>query len=228
MNKTVNLTLSEAIKTLIAAVKSVNTSYVNKFLTERSFAYELYKQWSCILNTTKGGIISSGKMQISGEINKKYSPARHWASPDLVLHGGHHDTSHQLIACEIKRNIDNDSYTMTDFVKFYFYLNEVKYITKDKKTKDASFKKCVFIALNCKMDELKFHLQGIFSEAGNFTKIDEKFFDDETKSEDQAKFLKKRIQESAAKILCISVAPESNKTIVEYCQLDKILNDLKN
>lgn len=70
---------------------------------ERVFAYELYHQWSCILNHSRS------KWIINAEIEKNLNEFCSKAStrskfPDLVLHEDQ-GTDNQMIVCEIKREI---------------------------------------------------------------------------------------------------------------------------
>jgi len=103
------------LKNLFKAILEVNSNYFYlknetacddwQEQLERVFAYELYHQWSLIQKQYNDFCMAQGKKEelryINGEVGKKLEGILKY--PDLVLHGGQKDNTHQEIAVEIKR-----------------------------------------------------------------------------------------------------------------------------
>ena len=103
-----------------------------EIINERSFAYELYRVWSDLVKDKYPELVINA--EIPKKINKKYKKmagelfgrnVRRFL-PDMVLHGGQHDSGNQEIICEIKlfKNLKKTS-LIKDMKKLLAY-------TKDK------------------------------------------------------------------------------------------------
>ncbi|MBD5322672.1 MAG: hypothetical protein HDS01_07895, partial [Bacteroides sp.] len=199
----------------------------SKLQPERSFAYELYHRWSSLLDQLPGEPISSHMLRLSGEITKHFKDEKGILSPDIVLHGGQQDTKHQLIACEIKRELKDKKEVLKDMIKLYHYLNLKKHVIKGDND-DAKYQIAVFIALNTSKDSLKEYINQIFKDFSRI-KIGKKFLGDISKKKLKKEKLKREelkeaILRHGEKIRCISVDTSSvEKTTVEYISLHKCL-----
>lgn len=96
-----------------------------KYLNERAFAYELYRQ---IANRLYEDVLDSNKWEdkrpeivINAEIHKSLFSQYYCCStyPDIVIHGGQSDTEKQLLICEIKKDARKNDIEM-DLNKLFF------------------------------------------------------------------------------------------------------------
>lgn len=127
-----------------------STKKERELQTERSFAYELYHQWSLLLQKAPQST-DLHNYQLSGEVSKNLKIGSRDSYPDMVLHKNHDTTESQLIACEIKRSIkSNNPQIKQDLIKLHKYLHFTDYAGND-----ASFNLAVFIAANCSDKELR-------------------------------------------------------------------------
>lgn len=151
------MNVCQALCILKTAIKNVKPCYVKievppkskikKEQVERSFAYELYHQWSLLLEDQEW-TSNSRNLRLNGEITKIIHPGCK-VFPDMILHGGQENFDNQLMVCEIKRN---DKYYL---VKKKI-LNDFKKLSKFLKLRhpdgvdqnDAAFKCAVFIVAN--------------------------------------------------------------------------------
>lgn len=151
-----------------------NTDETQKELelqTERSFAYELYHQWSLLLKIAPESAGLSN-LQLSGEVSKNLKIGPRDSYPDMVLHKNQYTTDCQLIACEIKRGIIcNNARIKEDFLKLHKYLHFT-----DDNGNDASFQLAVFIATNCSDENLKKKIKKLLDD--NLEDIDKKYHDE--------------------------------------------------
>lgn len=216
------------LRDLISAIQMVRPEYILcddifhmedplRKQTERSFAYELYHQWSCILWKE----IHSRCLQISGEVTKEEYQLNE-TFPDLVLHGGQNNTHNQLMAVEIKREIatGNQDLIFKDLNKLSLYLSP-----EDSK---IAYKQAALIILNC---------QNLNNEVGDFGScIHSLFFKDiklkkdkkDDYTADEIKKMRSHIQSVSNRINCIGVylvPSESNLPIVKCLKLSEILKN---
>lgn len=145
--------IPQFISTLIYAVYKVspelvsNSKYIAnvsevKYMNERTFAYELYRQWQDAIEENDEGLI------VNAEIAKRYEDEKYLDMlseifgytkdgkphscfyPDLVLHHSQYDSKKQEVICEIKTmdgidDKDNNKLNQ-DFKKLAAYMtNEV-------------------------------------------------------------------------------------------------------
>lgn len=145
-----------ALQMLVGSIGSIDPKYIisgdcaqnDQILqVERSFAYELYHQWSNKLNTFKEIFPDNENLMISAEITKHH--VNDHSFPDLFLHGGQDNMDSQLIVCEIKRkNGSNPSKeeVKRDINKLQTYIRELHY------------EETVFILINGCPEEFKHKL----------------------------------------------------------------------
>lgn len=120
---------------------------------ERCFAYELYHQWSILLDDYFEKNPNEKRLYLNGEIPKK-AIGREKTYPDLVLHSGQDNDRKQLIACEIKRSENiNFRALVTDLYKL------LKYKELYFKGKPISYDSSVFIMIGCDLETLKTKVQ---------------------------------------------------------------------
>lgn len=104
---------------LMQSISQVDKNYLNYYwdelkkkpqeLLERTFAYELYRQWQNKIEKYKTDLIVNAEIgkKISNSIDdlKKIMKLRlSYKEPDMVLHESHTDLANNIIVCEIKRN----------------------------------------------------------------------------------------------------------------------------
>ena len=90
---------------------------------ERIFAYELYYQWSILLEDYNKGVSEDSKRIINGEIRKQLLGVTKY--PDMVLHKGHNDIHHQEIVVEIKRKAAiKDDNVAQDIIKLSHFMTD--------------------------------------------------------------------------------------------------------
>lgn len=115
--------IDKHLRILIEAIDKVKDSYLTYALdglpippkyaqrdlimhTERVFAYELYHQWSRLIDKRTKWVINAEVrkcLELFKDISNSSSETESsWNFPDLVLHKGQ-EKNEQLIACEIKR-----------------------------------------------------------------------------------------------------------------------------
>lgn len=88
-----------------------------KSQVERVFAYELYHQWSNVINCWH-----NTNLLINSELPKNiigYDETEHLYYPDMILHLGQDRFKGNIIACEIKRKeyVDNNPKEMIEDIK---------------------------------------------------------------------------------------------------------------
>ena len=151
-----------AVRMLLNAIKLVKPYYIkvenpiipeNYIQVERSFAYELYHQWSRLLEIYKGLHPKEKKLILSSEIPKGEEDMKF---PDLILHGGQDDISSQILICEIKRTDDRNYPSDNDILKDIVKLNRFTTSFYSKSlNKDIRFKHGAFILINCSAQKFK-------------------------------------------------------------------------
>ena len=137
-----------------AELKLLETAYH----LERVFAYELYRQWANILSCE-----CLDKYILNAELDKIVKESIYYHNPkkketvtmfpDIVMHGGQDNATHQKMICEIKRNktgtdtknISNQK-IFADLYKLTCYLDKAKF--RDK------FDYGVFILLNGSLSQI--------------------------------------------------------------------------
>ena len=152
------MTTHEALSILTLAIKNVNPCYIRidaipdcdikRIQVERSFAYELYHQWSLLLDTFWNLNPQNDKLRLNGEITKDLDLISH-SYPDMVLHSGQESLENQLLVCEIKR-VDRaypDSSKIFDDLKKLSQFLHLR-ASKGMDQKDANFQSAVFIVAN--------------------------------------------------------------------------------
>jgi len=124
----------EHLKILFKAIIEVDQQYYyttnpekpsNEILEqlERIFAYELYHQWSILLNDYNKRISKDDRRIINGEIRKQLLGVNKY--PDMVLHKGHNDIHHQEIVVEIKRKAAiKDDNVAQDIIKLSQFMTD--------------------------------------------------------------------------------------------------------
>ena len=107
---------------------------------ERVFAYELYHQWSIILENYNNGLLNEDdKRIINGEAGKKLDGCP--VFPDMILHKGQGDCHNQEIAIEIKRKVSLSEENLVNDLEKLSYMH-----TEGKLKYGATpFKYCVFL-----------------------------------------------------------------------------------
>lgn len=187
--------LKEAIDTLINAINNVESRYivieaipntkVKKEQIERSFAYELYHQWSLLIEAYKKEHEEESSLLLNGEVSKHLGDRNTY--PDMILHGGQDCVDNQLIVCEIKRH---DKYypskksIYNDIIKLCDYLDLT--LPKGEGILNAQFQQAAFIMVNITEEKLKGYLKNLLTPCVN--RISD-------------------IKEKSSKILCISYNP---------------------
>lgn len=159
------MNVCRALCILKTAIKNVKPCYVKievppkskikKEQVERSFAYELYHQWSLHIEKNQEQFSNSRNLRLNGEITKIIHP-RSKVFPDIILHGGQENFDNQLMVCEIKRNDKNylgKKKIQNDLEKLSKFL-ELRDPDGDDQ-KDASFKCAAFIVANISKIDLK-------------------------------------------------------------------------
>ena len=90
---------------------------------ERIFAYELYHQWSLLLQGYNDHVPEDENRIINGEIGKQLLGVNKY--PDMVLHKGHYDIHHQEIVVEIKRKAAiKDDNVARDIIKLSQFMTQ--------------------------------------------------------------------------------------------------------
>lgn len=206
--------LTEAIDMLIEAIKNVESHYilveaipnskVKKEQVERSFAYELYHQWSLLIETYKKEHNGESTLLLNGEVSKHLDNQN--AYPDMILHGGQNNLENQLIACEIKRydkNYPSRQSIYKDFIKLCDYLNLT--LPNENGELNAHFQRAAFIMVNISEENLKDYLM---------------------KSLKSHNSREEYIKDNSSKILCISYAPTigNDERNAKYFYLSEIIN----
>jgi len=117
------------------AVKMKLVSYddggKDKYVNERAFAYELYRQlanrlYNDVVEVEKWAIdrpeivVNAELYKCVGSDNKTDRKGRKF--PDIVIHGGQHNTENQLVVCEIKVKA-SEAEIEEDLKKLYDYLD---------------------------------------------------------------------------------------------------------
>lgn len=155
---------------LFEAIRRVNIKYIKYeheasnggidyvLHIERVFAYELYRQWGNIINSTGEDLVLNGeigKTLMDEAIIVSTSDDSESASnqkekelnlyPDLVLHHSQGDDTAQIQICEIKRNKGiTGSAILGDLYKLSCYLDQNKYHSEYKNP----FKYGIFIIVD--------------------------------------------------------------------------------
>ena len=136
------------LATLIQAVKQVapelvtNCRYIEKgnqieYLGERSFAYELYRQWQDLMENGIEDLVINvevpkecvnktdfiSKLEDLFGLTKEGKPHRRFY-PDLVCHHSQFDSEYQEVICEIKtrKGINDNTKLNQDFKKLAAYM----------------------------------------------------------------------------------------------------------
>ena len=159
------MTTHEALSILTLAIKNVNPCYIRidaipdcdikRIQVERSFAYELYHQWSLLLDTFWNLNTHNDKLRLNGEITKDLDLISH-SYPDMVLHGGQEYIENQLLVCEIKRvdgSYPDSSKIFDDLKKLSQFLH--LRASKGRNQIDANFQSAVFIVANIDRERLE-------------------------------------------------------------------------
>ncbi len=122
----------------LSAVKMKLVSYADgdkdKYVNERAFAYELYRQFANRLyddveseikwkENRPSIVINAELYKCVGDNNKEDNKGRKF--PDIVIHGGQHNTHLQLIVCEIKLKASENEIE-EDLNKLFDYMDSVK------------------------------------------------------------------------------------------------------
>ena len=136
--------------------------------TERVFAYELYHQWSNIIDKRtwvinaeirkylecfKNNLMKHASDENPNNGTNCYGQNKVWNFPDLVLHKGQNQ-NYQMIACEIKRK----ERLKNDFVKdieTLYWLTRSDLIDNSNKDSLAPYRSGVFLLLNGNFEDLK-------------------------------------------------------------------------
>lgn len=168
------------LRLLMEAIDNVKTQYMTYSLdglpipdeyrnnglikhTERVFAYELYYQWSKLIDKRTWVINAeirkdleffSDNIKKSNEIkmNDVNSDKRSWNFPDLVLHKGQNKNG-QMIACEIKR-IDRLNVDFVKDIETLYWLTRSDIIGNSGKGIEP-YRSGVFLLLNGTIEDFK-------------------------------------------------------------------------
>lgn len=152
---------SMAIGMVTDAIKKVKPCYIkieacpdcgpNQVQVERSFAYELYHQWSLLLEQSN----NNEKLRLNGEITKRLDVCSK-VYPDMVLHGGQDDLKHQILVCEIKR-VDGSYPSSKDIINDLYKLSCFLHLSvpNNEGISNANYQHAVFIVANISCDKLK-------------------------------------------------------------------------
>lgn len=162
-----------AFAMLLCALENVNGDYFNygdclkNKQVERCFAYELYHQWSILLDNYKVNHPNDSKIYLNGEIPKNLqSSTLKDCYPDLVLHSGQDSIDYQFIACEIKRESKNNSDgIIRDFYKLLKYFNLVK---KGENGGKASYDISCFIMIGSDLEKMKTTITKALQKISNY------------------------------------------------------------
>lgn len=180
---------------------------------ERTFTYELYRQWANTLETTKNNdqyhINSEIQKIVSSDIkkvieNKQYCNRKY---PDFVLHRSQEkfDEEHQLILCEVKRHNANDDGVKKDFNTFLTFMNGESF--------QYPYAYCVYIFLGTEKEMIKNINKNISSMKSCF---------EETRY--HALINKPNEAKLSSRVLCISYRQNKENTAKPtICTLEKIL-----
>ena len=198
--------LTEAIKTLIVAIKNVESHYilveaipntkVKKEQVERSFAYELYHQWSLLIEAYKKRHKGESTLLLNGEVSKHLDGRNTY--PDMVLHGGQNNIENQLIVCEIKRHdkrYPSQKSVYNDIIKLCDYLNLT--LPNENSMLSTDFQRAAFVMVNISEENLKDYLRRSLEPYNNREQY---------------------IKDNSSKILCISYAPTTGDNEREVLQ----------
>ena len=171
------------------------------FLLERTFAYELYRQWENLLEVLR---IS---LRVDAEIGKKITDNTieferlkqiegDHKEPDLVLHSSQGTTDNHILICEIKRNQQlDDKKVKNDLIKICHYIDPKIWGGKP-------YTYGCFIVINKDFDELRELIKN-------------------TKEQLEEEIKEKELKPDYSCILCIAYNGES----VKWELLSKIFND---
>lgn len=216
------MTVQNALTLLKNAILNVNSDYIygvnwEDIQVERCFAYELYHQWSKLLNLYKISHPKEGPLYINGEVPKDVD-VREKLYPDMVLHSGQSNEVEQVLACEIKRaSVSNAYYILKDIYKLLKYLDFYK---KGESDIHIEYGSSVFIMVGCTLEKMVQCIQqSIYKKVDTFP---EKHQED---VKDYLNFIKN--SDNYKKVLCISVESKNNENAIEFCQLDDILEKSK-
>ena len=122
---------------------------------ERSFAYELYHQWSLELARYKEMHPNMENLRLNGEVTKNLD-FNSRSYPDIVLHGGQASLDNQLLVCEIKRvdgSYPDSSKIFDDLKKLSQFLH--LRVSNDGNQIDANYQSAVFIVANIGREDLE-------------------------------------------------------------------------
>ena len=183
---------------LIESIRNIDSDYILSYdiklkkvkaQLERVFAYELYHQWSCLLQNSDYNL----DFKINGEPFKMLDRSHKYYEPDLVLHGGQFCEDNNFIVCEIKRaeglSIEN---IITDFSKFTFFLNS--------KSFKYPYLRAVFIVVNSNKDK--------FAQIVSNSKINK--WNKKQRAQDKGSILQK-IDIIKDRILCITKSTDKTE-----------------
>ena len=159
------MTTTEALSILTLAIQNVRPCYIKidaipgcdtkKIQVERSFAYELYHQWSLLLEACKGLNPTVNNLRLNGEITKQLD-LNSRSYPDMILHGGQESLENQILVCEIKR-VDgaypDSKGILDDLKKLSQFLHLV--VSHGSNKIDAHYSAAVFIVANIGRAELE-------------------------------------------------------------------------
>lgn len=129
-------------------------------LLERTFAYELYRQWQNILDATGSSLhvdAEIGKKLSNESINfqKLKSMKGDYKEPDLVLHKSQGNNENQTFVCEIKRNVNlDDEKVINDILKLCHFIDP-------KIWGGNPYKYGIFIVIKKDMVELTTQIKGL-------------------------------------------------------------------
>lgn len=168
-------------------------------LYERTFAYELYRQWQNLLESLES------PLHVDAEIGKKLSNNSidfqklksmkgAYKEPDLVLHKSQGNDEEQTFVCEIKRNVNlDDEKIEKDLIKLCHFIDPCIWGGKP-------YKYGVFIVVKKNFNELTTQIVGL-------------------KRQLYSKMENENLHVDISKLLCISYDGD----IVQYDTLNNIL-----
>ena len=207
------MNIKDAVQILIKAIKNVERRYIvidgipktkiKKEQVERSFAYELYHQWSLLIEEYYLKHKEERQLILNGEITKHLDGQPTY--PDMVFHGGQSNVKDQLIICELKRaekKYPSPKKVCNDFEKLNAYLE----LTLPNGNDDAHYQQAVFIMVNESVCNLK---SRIIKALKTSQKLNE-------------------IKENAERILCISYTPQEDSRKGEVNPETFLLKDILN
>lgn len=107
----------KAVKLNLISCEDTNTSL--KYLNERAFAYELYRQITNRLYSNNNEFTPKPPIVVNAEIYKCVEVSKicdedkedeedkenRGVYPDIVIHGGQYSTDKQILICEIKKRL---------------------------------------------------------------------------------------------------------------------------